>query len=282
VEHSIQHSATCNCRDTLHQVAQLASVVAAFQRFREGKDYVPPRKDLSHGANFLYMLRGAEPDPLEGEIMDRSLVLHAEHGFNASTFTARVVASCLSTCYASISSAIGALYGSLHGGANERVMDQVLEIGAPENVEAWVGKAMAEKRKIMGMGHRVYKVKDPRAAITEEDLKTLSEFKKAPKLYQVLRELERVARKHLDAAGKPVYPNVDFFSGALYTLLGIPKILFTPIFAMARAPGWLAHILDQRIDNRLYRPRSLYIGPTPRSYVPMEERTAAPPPPPQG
>ena len=136
VEHRIHHSPTCNCRDTLHQVVQLASVVAAWQRFREGREYVQPRPDLSHGANFLYMLRGREPEDYEGRIMDTALVLHAEHGFNASTFTARVVASTMSTCYCSISAAIGALYGSLHGGANERVMKAVEEIGSPDKREA--------------------------------------------------------------------------------------------------------------------------------------------------
>jgi citrate synthase len=156
VEHRIQHSPTCNCRDTLHQVAQMATVVATFKRYREGEDYVPPRDDLSHGANFLHMLHGEEPDPLEGEIMDKCLILHAEHGFNASTFTSRVVASTMSTCYCSISAAMGALYGSLHGGANEKVLDMVEEIGSKEEVEPWIDRALSEKRKVMGMGHRVY------------------------------------------------------------------------------------------------------------------------------
>jgi citrate synthase len=271
-EHFIEHSATCNCRQTLHQIAQLTSVVAAYGRLRDGKEYVQPRQDLSHGANFLYMLHNREPDPLEGQIMDRSLVLHAEHGFNASTFTARVVASTLSTCYCSISSAIGALYGSLHGGANERVIEQVEGIGAKEKVEAWVDDALSQKRKIMGMGHRVYKVKDPRAKIMEQDLAELAALKNDRRLLDMLKELERVARDRMEAAGKAIYPNVDFFSGAVYRMLGIPPVLFTPIFAMARAPGWLAHILDQRRDNRLYRPRSLYVGPAPRDFVSIDDR----------
>ncbi len=272
VEHRIQHSATCNCRDTLHQVVQVASVVAAYGRFREKKKYVPPREDLSHGANFLYMLRGREPDTAEGEIMDKCLVLHAEHGFNASTFTARVVASTLSTCYSSISSAMGALYGSLHGGANERVIDMVQEIGSKDRVEKWIDTAFAEKRKIMGMGHRVYKVKDPRAEIMERFLVELSKKKKDFRYYEILKEIERVARARMEAAGRPVYPNVDFFSGAVYLLLGIPPILFTPIFAMGRVPGWLAHILEQRIDNKLYRPKSLYVGPEPHDFITVEKR----------
>ncbi len=271
-EHFIEHSATCNCRETLHQVAQLASVVAAHGRFRWGKEYVPPRADLSHGANFLYMLRGVEPEPLEGAIMDRALILHAEHGFNASTFTARVVASTLSTCYCSISSAIGSLYGSLHGGANERVIEQVDMIGNVDRVAQWVDAALNRKQKIMGMGHRVYKVKDPRATIMEQDLESLSELKRDSRLLDILRELERVTRARMESAGKHIYPNVDFFSGAVYSLLGIESILFTPVFAMARAPGWLAHILEQRQDNRLFRPRCLYVGPEPRVFTPMEGR----------
>lgn len=274
VEHRIQHSATCNCRETLHQVAQLASVVATCWRFWKGEEYVPPREDLSHGANFLYMLRGSEPNRLEGEIMDKCLTLHAEHGFNASTFTARVVASTLSTCYCSISAAIGALYGSLHGGANERVIDMIEEIGDADRVAGWVETALNKKQKIMGMGHRVYHVKDPRAEIMEQYLLELSEQKKDFRYYETLKEVERVVRSKMETAGKPIYPNVDFFSGAVYLLLEISPILFTPIFAMARVAGWLAHILEQRIDNRLYRPKSLYIGPEPIAFVLADKRSS--------
>ncbi len=227
VEHRIQHSPTCNCRDTLHQVAQMATVVSTFKRYREGEDYVPPRDDLSHGANFLYMLHGEEPDQLEGEIMDKCLILHAEHGFNASTFTSRVVASTMSTCYCSISAAMGALYGSLHGGANEKVLDMVEEIETKENVEPWIDEALSKKRKVMGMGHRVYKAKDPRAKVIEKYLYQLSEKKNDFRYHDILKEIERVFRDRMEQKGKPIYPNVDFFSGAVYTLLGIPKILFT-------------------------------------------------------
>jgi len=173
VEHQIQHSATCNCRRTLHQVAQIATVLATFQRFKEGKSYVESRPDLSQGANFLYQLKGEEPSPEEGRILDICLLLHAEHGFNASTFTARVVASTYSTCYCSISAAIGALAGFLHGGANERVMNMVDEIGSKENIEPWLDKALSEHRKVMGMGHRVYKAKDPRATVMERMLEDM-------------------------------------------------------------------------------------------------------------
>ena len=272
VSHRIEHSATCNCRNTLHQVAQLATVLAACARFREGKEYIPPRTDLSHGANFLYMMRGETPDALEGEIMDTCLVLHAEHGFNASTFTARVVASTLSTCYSSISSAIGSLYGSLHGGANERVVTMMHAIADKASVNQWIENAFNQKQKVMGMGHRVYKVKDPRAHIMEDLLLRLSEHKKDFRYYELLKEIENTVSSRVEHAGKPIYPNVDFFSGAVYLLLGIPPLLFTPIFAMSRVAGWLAHILEQRADNRIYRPKSLYVGPEPQKFIPIDER----------
>ena len=272
VKHRIHHSATCNCRSTLHQVAQLSTVIAAYQRFGEGKSYVEPSTDLSHGANFLYMLRGEEPSEREGRMMDVSFLLHAEHGFNASTFTSRVVASTMSTCYSSISAAIGALYGSLHGGANEKVQDMVETIGSKEAVRPWVEDALEARQKIMGMGHRVYKAKDPRATIMEAFLLELGEARRDRRYYDILKEVEAVFREKMETKGKPIYPNVDFFSGAVYAMLGIPKSLFTPIFAAARAPGWLAHILEQRKDNRLYRPTSLYRGPEPREFVPQSER----------
>ncbi len=273
VEHTIHHSSTCNCRTTLHQVVQTASVVATYQRFRSGQGYVKPRGDLSHGASLLHMMRGEEPEEYEGRIMDTCLVVHAEHEFNASTFTARVVASTMSTCYCSISAAMGALFGSLHGGANEKVLDMVEEIGSPEKVRAWMEKAAAEKRKVPGMGHREYKVKDPRSYVMEEFLKELSEKKGNSRSYDILKEIERQFRERMEEKGKPIYANVDFFSGAVYTLLGIPKLLFTPVFASARVAGWLAHILEQREHgNRIYRPESLYKGPGERPYVPLAER----------
>lgn len=272
VDHSICHSATCNCRSTLHQVAQLSTVIATWERLHNGKEFVAPREDLSHGANLLYMIRGEEPEPYEGEIMDKCLTLHAEHGFNASTFTARVVASTLSTCYCSISAAIGSLYGSLHGGANERVMDMVDAIGSKDKVKAWIDNALSTKQKVMGMGHRVYKVKDPRAKLMEDFLIELSEKKNNQKYYEILKEVENVFKERMEEKGKPIHPNVDFFSGAVYRLLGIPVILFTPLFAASRVSGWLGHILEQRKDNRLYRPKGLYQGQEPRDYVAIDKR----------
>jgi len=250
----------------------MATVIATYQRFCDGKSYVESRPDLSQGANFLYQLRGEEPSAEEGRIMDTCLVLHAEHGFNASTFTARVVASTYSTCYCSISAAIGALAGFLHGGANERVMDMVDDIGSKENVGSWLDKALGERRKVMGMGHRVYKAKDPRAVVMEKMLDDLAREKGELGLFELLKEIETSFRARMERKGKPIYPNVDFFSGAVYTMLGIPRNLFTPIFAAARSAGWLAHILEQRKDNRLFRPKALFAGPEPRPYVPLEER----------
>jgi citrate synthase len=272
VEHRIQHSATCNCRQTLHQIAQMTTVLATYQRFKQGKDYIESRTDLSQGANFLYQLTGDEPSPEQGRIFDTALLLHAEHGFNASTFTARVVASTYSTCYCSISAAIGALAGFLHGGANERVMNMADEIGSKENIGPWLDNALSEHRKVMGMGHRVYKAKDPRAVVMEKMLLDMSQKQGDLYLYEFLKKLEESFRARMEQKGKPIYPNVDFFSGAVYTMLGIDRSLFTPIFAAARSAGWLAHILEQRKDNRIYRPRALYAGPQPRAYVPVVDR----------
>lgn len=267
-----EHGPDFDCRRTIHQIAQLPAVVAAWQRSQEGKEIVDARADLSHGANFLYMLTGEEPDEIDGRVMDGCLILHAEHSFNASTFTARVVASTLSTCYCAISAAIGALYGSLHGGANERVMEMVDEMGGTKNAKQWVNKALDEKRKIMGMGHRVYRAKDPRAIIIEDYLQELGTKSSNSGYYDTLKAIEAAFRERMEEKGKPIYPNVDFFSGAVYRELGIPTVLFTPIFAIARISGWLSHVIEQREDNRIYRPKALYNGEIDRPFVPIEKR----------
>jgi citrate synthase len=273
-EHQVRHSATCNCRTTLHQVAQLATVLATHHRFRQGLPYVEPRADLDHAANFLYMLTGREPSAMDARIFDGCLIMHAEHSFNASTFTARVVASTLSTCYSSISAAIGALNGSLHGGANEGVMDMLDDIGSVDRVGKWLDETLATKGKVMGMGHRIYRGKDPRSVIMEHFVEELARAKGNTTVQPLLQEIEKQFRIRMDAAGKPLYPNVDFYSGAVYTMLGIPRDFFTPVFALARASGWLAHILEQRKDNRLFRPDCIYTGPASRPYVPAGGRTA--------
>jgi len=272
VEHKIEHGSNCNCRQTLHQVSQLATVAATYYRIKNGQDYLEPRMDLSHGANFLYLLRGRVPDEDEGRIMDACLVLHAEHGFNASTFTARVVASTLSTCYCSIAAAIGALYGSLHGGANEKVFSMLEQIGSVDKVEAWVGKAFEEAQKIMGMGHRIYRTKDPRSRIMEDFLESLSAKKGDHEHLDMLKKIEELATPHFESRDKRIYPNVDFYSGSVYHLLDIPKYLYAPIFAISRIPGWLAHILEQREGNRIFRPDSIYTGPDERGYEAMDTR----------
>lgn len=273
VEHKIHHGPHCNCRNTLHQISQITSVIAALHRIRNGKDYVPPRADLNHGANFLYMLHGEEPDADEGEIMDKCLILHAEHSLNASTFTARVVASTQSTCYSSISAAIGALYGSLHGGANEKVITMVDEIGSPERAESYIREKLSRKEKVMGMGHRVYRAKDPRSIVMEHFLEQLSEKNDDWTYHKILKTVEGTFRDVMEEKGKPIYPNVDFFSGAVYRLLGIPSVLFTPLFAAARASGWLAHILEQREnEKRIFRPKALYVGETGKAIPPVNQR----------
>ncbi|MFA7567774.1 MAG: citrate/2-methylcitrate synthase, partial [Alkalispirochaeta sp.] len=238
-----------------------------------GLEYVPPRDDLNHGANFLYMLHGEEPESVDGQIMDKCLVLHAEHSLNASTFTARVVASTQSTCYSSISAAMGALYGSLHGGANEKVMAMVDEIGDVKQVETYINKKLEKKEKVMGMGHRVYRAKDPRAIVMEGFLEDLSTRKGNRTYLDILKTVEKTFRSIMEEEGKPIYPNVDFFSGAVYRLLGIPTHLFTPVFAAARASGWLAHILEQRErEQRLFRPKALYVGDIDKELKPINLR----------
>ncbi|MFZ5828526.1 MAG: citrate/2-methylcitrate synthase [Planctomycetota bacterium] len=272
VKHRIHHSATCDCRQTLHQVAQMLPVLGTYERFRQGKPYLESRTDLSDGANFLYLLRGEEPSPEEGRVLDACLVLHAEHGFNASTFTARVVASTLSTCYCSISAAIGALAGSLHGGANEKVMEMLDDIGTKENVDPWLDNVLSRQGKVMGMGHRVYQAKDPRSIVIEKMFLELSRQKNNMRYYELLKQIETSFAARMQAKGKAIYPNVDFFSGAVYTLMGIPRYLYTPIFAASRTAGWLAHVLEQRGDNRLIRPVEDYVGAQPRPYVPLDQR----------
>ena len=250
-----------NCVGSEHLIAQFATVVAAIYRIRKGMDVIAPRNDLNHGANFLYMLHGTEPSKNAAAVMDTCLTLHAEHSFNASTFTARVISSTLAHCCRSISGAIGSLSGPLHGGANEQVLRMVDEIGSADNTTAWIDNALANKQKIMGMGHRVYKAKDPRAFVIEKLLAKLNEELPHNNDYDILKKIEAQVGEYMHKKGKPVYPNVDFFSGAAYRMLEIPTNLFTAIFAVARVSGWMAHIREQAVDNRIYRPKALYTGP---------------------
>jgi citrate synthase len=249
-------------------VAQIGIVAAWFHRARNGQSLTPIRKDLSEAAHFLWLMNGKEPSAEATKTLDVAYVLHAEHGFNASTFTARVVSSTLSDMYSAISAAIGALKGPLHGGANEGVIHMLQEIGSLENVDKWVDDALAQKKKIMGIGHRVYKVLDPRAPHLKAMGIKLSNELGEPKWIQMS---ERIA--HIMKEKKGLNANVDFYSATVYYSLGIPTDLFTPIFAIARMSGWTAHVLEQLADNRLFRPLSEYIGPEPdKKFVPIEKR----------
>ena len=254
-------------------IAKIPTMVAAFQLIRKGQDPIQPRDDLAYSANFLYMLTEREPDPLAARIFDRCLILHAEHSLNASTFSARVTASTLTDPYAVVASAVGTLAGPLHGGANEDVLAMLEQIGTPENAGAYLDDAIAAKRKIMGFGHREYKVKDPRAVI----LQTLAEEMFArfghDALYDVARAVEQEAESRLGAKG--IYPNVDFYSGLVYRKLGIPRDLFTPVFAISRVAGWLAHWREQLGANRIFRPSQIYSGSEPRAWIPIDERPQA-------
>jgi citrate synthase len=251
-------------------LAKIPTMVAAFQLMRKGNDPVQPRDDLDYSANFLYMLKEQEPDPLAAHAFDVCLTLHAEHTMNASTFSARVTASTLTDPYAVIASAVGTLAGPLHGGANEEVMAMLEQIGSVDNVRAYVDDCMERKAKIMGFGHRVYKVKDPRATILQHLAEQLFEKFGHDRYYDVALELERIVEEKL--AHKGVYANIDFYSGLVYRKLGIPDDLFTPIFAIARVAGWLAHWKEQLGENRIYRPTQIYTGSHSAPYVPMEER----------
>ncbi|MBD2778332.1 citrate synthase [Iningainema tapete] len=251
-------------------LATIPTMVAAFQLMRKGNDPVRPCDELDYSANFLYMLSEKEPDPLAARIFDVCLILHAEHTMNASTFSARVTASTLTDPYAVVASAVGTLGGPLHGGANEEVIQMLEEIGTVENVRPYVEDCLQRKAKIMGFGHRVYKVKDPRAKILQDLAEQLFAKFGHDKYYDIAQEMERVVEEKLGQKG--IYPNVDFYSGLVYRKLGIPTDLFTPVFAIARVAGWLAHWKEQLTENRIFRPTQVYNGRNGFAYVPIEQR----------
>lgn len=254
-------------------LAKTPTMVAAFQLMRKGNDPVQPRDDLDYTANFLYMLNEREPDPLAARIFDVCLTLHAEHTINASTFSAMVTASTLTDPYGVIASAVGTLAGPLHGGANEEVIFMLEEIGSIENVEPYLDKCLEQKSKIMGFGHRVYKVKDPRAIILQELAEQLFEKFGRDEYYDIAVALEQAVEQRLGHKG--IYPNVDFYSGLVYRKLGIPTDLFTPVFAIARIAGWLAHWKEQLAENRIFRPTQIYTGVRGAAYIPIEKRRSA-------
>jgi len=251
-------------------IAKIPTMVAAFQLIRKGEDPIRPRDDLPYSANFLYMLTEREPDPLAARVFDRCLILHAEHSLNASTFSARVTASTLTDPYAVIASAVGTLAGPLHGGANEDVIAMLEEINSPDKAKEYLQRAIAEKSKIMGFGHREYKVKDPRATLLQSFAEDLFARFGTDAMYDVAKAVENEASPLLGPKG--IYPNVDFYSGLVYRKLGIPRDLFTPIFAISRVAGWLAHWREQLSANRIFRPTQIYTGAKTRTWIALDER----------
>jgi citrate synthase len=270
-------SALCQDLDYVHNmsvkiIARMATIVAMWEQVRNGYDPYPIRKDLGHAASLLYMFNGEEPDPCLARIMDTCLILHAEHTINASTFAALVAGSTLASPFLVIAAAIGTLAGPLHGGANERVVEMLEEIGNPGNVKKWLDEKLAGKSKIWGMGHREYKVKDPRATILQKLVRELIEHRggNMSQMFETALALESACEERL--APKGVFANVDFYSGILYKEMGIPPDQFTSIFAIARSAGWLAHWREQLGDNRIFRPTQVYAGESVRDFVPIEER----------
>ena len=253
-------------------MAKTPTIIAAFDRLRNHKTPIPPKLGLSHAANFLYMLSGNVPDPYDVRVMDVALILHAEHEMNASTFSCTVTASTLADMYSIIVSGICALRGPLHGGANIEALKTVMEVGDPSKAEDYVTQALAQKKRIMGFGHRVYKTWDPRYRILKRIGADLAEKKGQTKLFETAVAIENSALRHL--AGAPIFPNVDSYSGVVFHMLGIPIDLFTPIFAMSRIAGWTAHSIEYLESNRLIRPKALYVGQTGLQYVPLEQRSA--------
>lgn len=253
-------------------LARMATLVAMWQQMRLGNDPVRPRTDLSYAANFLYMFfNGVEPDPVMARIMDECFVLHAEHTINASTFAAMVTGSTLAMPSYVIAAAIGTLAGPLHGGANEHVIQMLEEIGKPENARAWLGEKLAAKQVIWGMGHREYKVKDPRATQLQKMMMELAAARGTTSaIFETALALEEACEEWL--APKGVYPNIDYYSGILYREMGFPVDQFTSLFAIARTAGWLAHWREQVSENRIFRPTQIYHGAEPRAYRPISER----------
>jgi citrate synthase len=254
-------------RKALRLTAQMPTLVAAWERLRRGQSPVTPNPRLGLAANFLFMMTGKKPTELAAETFDVALILHADHEFNASTFAARVTAATLSDLHSAIVSGIGALKGPLHGGANEQVMRMVEQIAKPERAEAWIKKALADKARIMGFGHRVYRVEDPRAKHLRRLATALGKQTGRTEYVEILNTVARVM-----GDDKKMYPNVDLYSGAAYACMGIPTDLFTPIFALSRVAGWAAHVLEQHAHNRLIRPRAEYTGPARQAYVPPDRR----------
>ncbi|MDB5077244.1 MAG: citrate synthase [Chloroflexi bacterium] len=260
-------SRPANVRKAIRLTARIPSIVAAFDRLRNGHATVGPRRDLSLAANFLYMLSGVEADPGNARVLDVALILHADHELNASTFAAREVASTLADMYGAITAAIATLAGPSHGGANEKVMRMLEAIGTPEKAQEWITTALERGDRIMGFGHAVYRAEDPRATVLRNLSREIGQRTGDLRWFEMSQRVERVVTET-----KHLYANVDFYSASAYRALGIPTELFTPIFACSRIAGWSAHVLEQYDNNRLMRPRAEYIGPKSRSYTPIGQR----------
>lgn len=277
-----EHSIEAASRMAIKMIAKFPTIVAAWDRIRNGKEPVAPNPDLSHAANFLYMLFGTVPDDELSGFFDTCLVLHAEHSFNASTFAAREVASTRAHMYAAVAAGVGSLSGELHGGANTRVMEMLLKIGSVDKVEEYVTNLLESGGIIMGLGHAVYQTDDPRAHILSPMSKIMGERTGETKWYEMSKLLEEKGKEAFKRKkGRDIYVNVDFYSASLYYYMGIPVDMFTPIFAIARISGWAAHVIEEQFGGAaskpvLYRPDSKYIGeycgPDTCSFVPMEER----------
>ena len=263
------NSVSTNVRKSIRLTAQIPTIIAAWHNISKGRKPIPPRFDLTHAANFLYMLDGKEPTPEAARVLDIALILHMDHGLNASTFVARSIASTESDMYSAVSGAIGALKGPLHGGANEAVMKMLIQLGDISKVEVYVTNTLATKGKISGFGHRIYRTNDPRAIQLRRIAGELAKYSGNSKWYDMSEKMREVMARE-----RPnIYVNVDFYSASVYYTLGIPIDLFTPIFAISRVAGWTAHVMEQLMDNRIVRPDSIYAGPRDQTYVPIEQRS---------
>jgi citrate synthase len=260
-------SEEANRHKALRLTAQMATLVAAFGRIREGKEPIAPDPKLNHAANFLYMLQGKAPAQAEARWFDVALILHADHSYNASTFAARVAASTLSDMHSAITAAIGTLKGPLHGGANEQVMKMLLEINNPDKVEPYIHQLLTQKKKVMGFGHRVYHTEDPRATVLRKMSEDLGRRAGSVKWFEMSKKIEDVMIRE-----KKINANVDFYSASAYYVLGIPVDLYPLVFALSRISGWTAHVLEQYANNKLIRPLAEYVGPTDLKYIPIDQR----------
>jgi citrate synthase len=257
-----------NHRKALRLISVTPTFLAMYHRMRTGQEIVEPHPKLGHAANFLYMLMGVEPSPEDADTLDTTFTLYADHTMNASTFTARIIASTLADMHSAITGAIAALKGPLHGGANEESMKMLEEVGSPERAEAYIKDRLERKQKIMGFGHAVYKTMDPRARILKRMAKATGERHGDTHWYEISEAIEEVTLRE-----KGLNPNVDFYAASVYHMLGIPTDLMTPIFAVARMAGWTAHVREQYADNRVIRPDSEYVGPRDQRWAPIEERS---------